>query len=129
MKKDRGPPKWAQQGSPLSADDRKTIVVLKHYFDDTGGSVGAQSVERVARSLGIGTATVRRVLADYNKDGCRSFRTTLKRSLFRYLQKWEGDDEGPPWQCMAVEGSYVQETPHGCILHRSVPNTSPFRTS
>lgn len=64
-------PQWAIQGRPLSADDRKTIVVLKHYFDRTrDGSAATElrSAECVARALGVGTVTVERVMAEFNKD-------------------------------------------------------------
>ena len=64
-------PQWARQGRPLSADDRKTIVVLKRYFDQARvdpSAADGRSVERVARALGVGEVTVERVMAEYNKD-------------------------------------------------------------
>lgn len=58
------------RGSPLSAEAKSTIVTLKAYFDrtrDDPGEQTSQAVERVANALGVGVATVKRVMAEYNR--------------------------------------------------------------
>jgi transposase len=57
----------ATQGRALSAEFKRAIVLVKDYFDRTKGDVREQecsSVERAANALGIGVATVKRVMAD-----------------------------------------------------------------
>jgi transposase len=59
------------QGSPLSDEARRLIVVLKHYFGRTRNDPKENKctdIERVAHALDIGVATVGRVMANYNKD-------------------------------------------------------------
>ena len=59
------------QGSPLSPEYKKAIVSVKKYFDRTRNDLQEQnciSVERTANALGVGEATVRRVIAAYNQD-------------------------------------------------------------
>jgi transposase len=59
------------QGKPLSPEYKKVIVKLKHYFDRTSKDMAEQqssSVEKVTNALEVGIATVRRVMADYNRD-------------------------------------------------------------
>lgn len=59
------------QGSPLSADFKKAIVAVKGYFDrckqSPGEEEGTTIAQRTADALDIGIATVRRVMADYNR--------------------------------------------------------------
>lgn len=58
------------QGQPLTPEAKEIIVTLKGYFDRTGNDSAEQAllgVERVANALGIGVATVRRVMADHNR--------------------------------------------------------------
>ena len=58
------------QGKPLTPEAKETIVVLKGYFERTRGDPEEQvlpGVERVANALEIGVATVKRVMADYNR--------------------------------------------------------------
>ena len=59
------------QGSPTPPEYKKAIVSVKKYFDRTRDDLREQdcnSIERTANALNVGTATVRRVMADYNKD-------------------------------------------------------------
>lgn len=59
------------QGKPLSAKEKETIVLLKQYFDrirDDPQEQASSSVQRVVNALGIGVATVKRVMADYNRE-------------------------------------------------------------
>ena len=59
------------QGKPLSPEYKKIIVKLKHYFDRTCKDTAEQqssSVEKVTNALEVGIATVRQVMADYNRD-------------------------------------------------------------
>jgi len=57
----------ATQGRPLSPDFQRAIVLAKDYFDRTKGDLREQegsSAERTAHALGVGFATVKRVMAD-----------------------------------------------------------------
>ena len=57
----------ATQGRPLSPEFKRAIVLVKDYFDRTKGDVREQegaSAERAANALGVGIATVKRVMAD-----------------------------------------------------------------
>src|SRR4030043_466973 len=58
------------QGKPLSPEVKKFIVSVKQYFDRNKTDFGqtALSSEMTADALGIGLATVNRVMADYSKD-------------------------------------------------------------
>ena len=59
------------QGSPLSPEYKKATVSVKKYFDRTRNDLEEQnciSVVKTANALGLGEATVRRVMAAYNQD-------------------------------------------------------------
>lgn len=61
----------ATQGSPLTPEFKRAIVLLKGYFDRTQGDLTEQacsSVQRTAHALEVGLATVKRVMADYNRN-------------------------------------------------------------
>lgn len=58
------------QGKPHNPKEKETIVTLKGYFDrtrDDREEQASSTVQRVANALGIGIATVKRVMADYNR--------------------------------------------------------------
>ena len=58
------------QGKALTPAEKETIVVLKKYFDRTKDDVqehASPSVQRVVNALGVGIATVKRVMADHNR--------------------------------------------------------------
>ncbi len=58
------------QGKALTPAEKETIILLKKYFDRTKGDLQEQessSVQRVVNALGVGTATVKRVMADHNR--------------------------------------------------------------
>jgi transposase len=60
----------ATQGSPLTPELKRAIVLLKDYFDRTQDDVREQdysSAERAAHALGVGIATVKRVMADFHR--------------------------------------------------------------
>ncbi len=55
------------QGRALSAEFKRAIVLVKDYFDRTKGDLREQecsSVDRAANALGVGVATVKRIMAD-----------------------------------------------------------------
>jgi transposase len=57
----------ATQGRPLSPEFKRAIVLVKDYFDRAKGALREQedsSTERTAHALGVGLATVKRVMAD-----------------------------------------------------------------
>lgn len=58
------------QGKPLTPQEKETIILIKNYFDRVRGDIQEQecpSVQRTANALGVGIATVKRVLADHNR--------------------------------------------------------------
>ena len=60
----------ATQGHPLTPEFKRAIVLLKDNFDRTKDDLREQdcpSAERTANALGVGMATVKRVMADYNR--------------------------------------------------------------
>lgn len=57
-------------GKPVSLEMKKAVIVLKEYFDRTKNDHAEHnesSVQRVANAFDLGIATVRRVMADYNR--------------------------------------------------------------
>ena len=57
----------ATQGRPLSPEFKRAIVLVKDYFDRTKGDLREQegsSTERTAHAVGVGLATLKRVMAD-----------------------------------------------------------------
>jgi transposase len=58
------------KGKPLTTEEKKVIVSLKEYFDRTREDLQEQaypSVQKVADALGFGIATIKRIMADYNR--------------------------------------------------------------
>jgi hypothetical protein len=63
--------KMVNQGSPLTPEYKKAIICVKKYFDRIKGDleeISYDSVEKTAHALEVGEATVKRVIAIYNKD-------------------------------------------------------------
>lgn len=60
----------AIRGRPLKSDVKKLVVSVKKYFDRCKNrkNISAPSVERVAEAMDIGVATVKRIMADYNRN-------------------------------------------------------------
>lgn len=58
----------SSRGRPLSPETKKLVVSVKLYFDGKKLKPMEPSVKRTADALGIGVATVKRVMADYNRD-------------------------------------------------------------
>ena len=61
----------AISGSPLTPEYKRTIVCVKKFFDRTKSNAKEQNisgVERTAHALEVGVATVKRVMADYNRN-------------------------------------------------------------
>ena len=56
------------RGKPLTPEIKKLTVSAKQYFDRNKLTPSEPSVKRTADALGIGTATVKRIMADYNRD-------------------------------------------------------------
>lgn len=59
---------FSSRGKPLTPEIKKLVVTVKHYFDRNKFEPIVPSVERTADALGIGIATVKRIMADYNRD-------------------------------------------------------------
>lgn len=58
----------SSRDKPLSPEVKKLTVSVKQYFDRNKLASGESSVKRTADALGIGMATVKRIMADYNRD-------------------------------------------------------------
>jgi transposase len=58
------------QGKPFTPEEKKFIVLFKQYFDRNRPESGPKdsSAQMVADALGIGLATVNRIMASYHKD-------------------------------------------------------------
>ncbi len=58
------------KGRPLCPEEKKLLVSVKHYFDRNKSEFRSSesSVQMTADALGIGLATVNRVMASYHKD-------------------------------------------------------------
>ena len=59
---------FSSRGKPLTPEVKKLTVSLKQYFDQVKIVPAEPSVKRTADALGIGVATVKRIMADYNRD-------------------------------------------------------------
>jgi transposase len=58
----------SSRGKALSPNTKRLIVSAKQYFDNNKLTPKEPSAKRTADALGIGIATVKRVMADYNRD-------------------------------------------------------------
>ena len=58
----------SSRGKPLTSEVKKLTVSVKQYFDRTIITPAEPSVKRAANALGIGEATVKRIMADFNRD-------------------------------------------------------------
>ncbi len=58
----------SSRGKPLMSEVKKLTVSVKQYFDQIKITPAEPSVKRTADALGIGIATVKRIMADYNRD-------------------------------------------------------------
>ena len=58
----------SSRGKPLLPEIKKLTVSVKQYFDQKKLAPAEPSVKRTADALGIGIATVKRIMADYNRD-------------------------------------------------------------
>lgn len=58
------------KGRALTAEEKKLTVSLKHYFDRNKSEFCSKdtSVQMVSDAFGFGTATIFRIMAEYNKD-------------------------------------------------------------
>lgn len=74
------------KGKPLSSEVKKFIVSVKQYFDRNKADFGQTelSAQMTADALGIGAATVHRVMADYNKDPSLLDKVTQRRGRPSY---------------------------------------------
>lgn len=57
------------RGRPLTSEVKKAIVSVKQYFDQyVAGETIETSTQRTASAVGVGEATVKRIMADYNRE-------------------------------------------------------------
>ncbi|MCR4290419.1 MAG: hypothetical protein NUV86_09205, partial [Candidatus Scalindua sp.] len=56
------------QGKPLTPEAKKLIVSIKHYFDRNDHKIAKSSAEHAACAAGVGVATVKRIMSDYNRN-------------------------------------------------------------
>jgi hypothetical protein len=59
---------FSSKGKPLTPEIKKVVVSVKLYFDCNKFTPTKPSVNRTADALGIGVASVKRIMADYNRD-------------------------------------------------------------
>lgn len=59
------------RGRPLTPEAKNIVVSVKQYFDRNTFEPLQPSTKRTADAIGIGLATVKRVMADYNRDPTR----------------------------------------------------------
>ena len=58
----------SRRGKPLTPEIKKLTVSVKQYFDQIKIVPAEPSVKRAADAIGIGIATVKRIMANYNRD-------------------------------------------------------------
>ena len=58
----------SSRGKALSPEIKRFIVSAKQYFDNNKLAPKEPSVKRTADAFGIGIATIKRIMADYNRD-------------------------------------------------------------
>jgi len=56
------------RGKPLTPETKKLVVLVKNYFDRNKFKPMEPSTKRTADALSIGEASVKRIMADYNRD-------------------------------------------------------------
>ena len=58
------------RGKPLCPQEKQLLVSVKHYFDRNKSDFGCKesSAQMTADALGLGVATVNRVMANYHRD-------------------------------------------------------------
>ena len=56
------------RGKPLTPEVKKIVVSVKQYFDRNKSTSREPSVKRTADAIGIGIASIKRIMADYNRD-------------------------------------------------------------
>ena len=56
------------RGKPLTPEIKKIVVSVKQYFDRNKSTSREPSVKRTADAIGIGVASIKRIMADYNRD-------------------------------------------------------------
>ena len=73
------------KGRPLCAEERRAIVTLKEYFDRNKAMLNIRdsSTQMVADALGVGLATVDRVMANYRKDPNSIYTVAPPRTIQR----------------------------------------------
>jgi len=58
----------SRRGKAITPEAKRLVVSVKHYFDQANLAPAEPSVKRTADALGVGVATVKRIMADYNRD-------------------------------------------------------------
>jgi len=58
----------SRPGKPLTPEIKKIVVSIKQYFDQNELKPMEGSAKRTADALGIGIASVKRIMANYNRD-------------------------------------------------------------
>lgn len=58
------------RGKPLGPEEKRRLVSVKHYFDRNQAGFGGHesSAQMTADALGLGVATVHRVMANFHRD-------------------------------------------------------------
>lgn len=90
------------QGQPVPTEVKRKIVLAKEYFDRCLESCGEEehtlSVQRTADALDVGLATVRRVMAEYNRNPLFEYQDTKRGRPPRLI----------PESCQTVVREYIR---------------------
>lgn len=97
-------------GKPLTPSEKRFIVSAKLYFDRNRPESGVRdsSAQMTADALGIGPASVNRVMADYNKDPESISRPSLPRGRPKYALSDSREE--------AVRSFIRQGNKEGCLI-------------
>ena len=72
------------KGKPLTPEEKRLLISVKQYFDRNKLEFGSSdsSAQMASDALGIGLATVNRVVAQYRKDPARALIITPAKSEY-----------------------------------------------
>jgi transposase len=124
-------------GKPLTSSEKRFIVSAKLYFDRNRSDfdIRDSSAQMTADALGIGLASVNRIMADYNKDPESIKRPPLPRGRPKYalgdtheeaVRSFirQGNKEGCPMTLEIIRDFLCQRAPEEESFHlRTLANT------
>ncbi len=129
---------YHQGGKPLTPSEKRFIISAKLYFDRNRPEFGIRdsAAQMTADALGVGLASVNRVVAEYNKDPESVNRPALPRGRPRYVVSdtheeavrafiRQGNREGRPMTLELIKDFLVHRDSNEESFHlRTLANTS-----